>query len=59
MPTAIQPNAIVPVAPLADDIRRVPTFMEIVEARTSGRIDAAQFTRFANALAGYNASKKA
>jgi hypothetical protein len=60
MPTAIQPSAIVPVMERpAEDTRRVPTFMEMVEARTSGQIDAAQFTRFANALAGYNASKKA
>lgn len=60
MPTAapVQPTAIIPSAPPTNP-QRVPTFMEIVEARASGQIDAAQFTRFANALAGYNASKKA
>lgn len=62
MPTAsaapITPTAIIPVAPTTNP-QRVPTFMEIVEARANGQIDAAQFTRFANALAGYNASKKA
>lgn len=37
---------------------RVPTFNEILSARLSGKIDAAQFTKYANALAGYKAAQK-
>lgn len=46
-------------APTDTDLpKRVPTFNEILAARLSGQIDAAQFTKYANALAGYNAAQK-